>query len=403
MLAAAAASWAGLALLWAAGGCAGDAAAGYRRKVSLEYNPGRASSGVNLLHTRAVGINDTLHYVWSTIGVPTVLLVYTASDNSSLRVNWTRLLSSSPAGAIRIEPAESVLYSTAVVFPRLWEYDGSNTSDLSLVKAWQIYPSYNLANFIWASLDGRLNKTALSADFQGSGREGTFGNGSISFKVTAYEEDNRDGLLPRLLHSANTSKVEFAMEGVAPRGNHSHFALEILAVEEGSRRKQLQSARSIDDEYTPTIFEMAQLISEPHNHSWGSSFLQWKTAAYSSKKPHREDTVHCQYYPLQMVRNLGPEFRILQAYFGEDVERRCSLSALNISFGSEDNEAYKVKGYLSWSALVGFGEPPREGFSLLVIGILAVALGTPAVLLIVGSLAVLTKQQKTSSEYEPIN
>ncbi|XP_034283105.1 glycosylated lysosomal membrane protein [Pantherophis guttatus] len=347
--AAAAASWAGLALLWAAGGCAGEAAAGgYRRRVSLEYNPGWASSGVNLLHTRAVGVNDTLHYIWSTIGVPTVLLVYTASDNSSLRVNWTRLLSSSPAGAIRIEPADSVLYSTAVVFPRLWEYDGSDTSNLSLVKAWQIYPSYNLANFTWASLDGRLNETALSADFQGSGPEGAFGNGSVSFKVTAYESDNRDGPLPRLLHSANSSKVEFTMERVAPRGNHSRFALEILAVEEGSRGKQLQSARSIDDEYTPTIFEMAQLISEPHNHSWGSSFLQWKTAAYSSKTPHREDTVHCQYYPLQTVRNLSSEFRILQAYFGEDVERRCSLSALNISFGGEDNEAYKEKGYLSW-------------------------------------------------------
>ncbi|XP_026542254.1 glycosylated lysosomal membrane protein [Notechis scutatus] len=314
MLAAAAASWAGLALLWAAGGCAGDAG-GYRR--------------------------------------------------------------------------------------RLWEYNGSNLLDP--VQAGQVYPSYNLGNFTWASLDGQLNETALSANFQGSSREGTFANGSISFKVTAYEEGSRDRPLPRLLHSANSSKVEFAMEGVVPRGNHSRFALEILAVEEGNRRKQLQSARSIDDEYTPTIFEMAQLTSEPHNHSLGSSFLQWKTAAYNSKTPRRENTVHCQYYPLQAMRTLGPEFRILQAYFGEDVEQRCSLSALNISFGSEDSEDYSEKRYLSWSALVGFGEPPREGFSVLVIGILAVALGTPAVLLIVGSLAVLTRQQKQCSEYEPIN
>uniref|UniRef100_A0A8C5S2E2 Uncharacterized protein n=1 Tax=Laticauda laticaudata TaxID=8630 RepID=A0A8C5S2E2_LATLA len=307
-------------------------------QVSLEYNPGWTSPGVNLLHTRAVGVNDTLHYVWSTIGVPTVLLVYTASDNSSLRVNWTRLLSSSPAGAIRIEPAGSVLYSTAVVFPRLWEYNGSNLLDP--VQAGQVYPSYNLGNFTWASLDGRLNETALSANFQGSSREGTFGNGSISFKVSWT---GRDGPLPRLLHSANSSKVEFAMEGIGPRGNHSRFALEILA--------QLQSARSIDDEYTPTIFE-------PHNHSLGSSFLQWKMAAYNSKTPRRENTVHCQYYPLQAMRTLGPEFRILQAYFGEDVEQCCSLSALNISFGSEDNEAYSEKRYLS------LGPPYKDSFCI---------------------------------------
>ncbi|KAG8146655.1 hypothetical protein E2320_013785 [Naja naja] len=359
---AAAASWAGLALLWAAGGCAGDAG-GYRRRVSLEYNPGWASPDVNLLHTRAVGVNDTLHYVWSTIGVPTVLLVYTASDNSSLRVNWTRLLSSSPAGAIWIEPAGSVLYSTAPGWAA--ERNGAQRR----------LPGLQPRRHLWQ-------------------REHLF---------QAYEEGSRDGILPCLLHSANSSKVEFTMEGVAPRGNRSRFALEILVVEEGSRRKQLQSALSIDDEYTPTIFEMAQLTSEPHNHSLGSSFLQWKTAAYNSKTPHRQNTVHCQYYPLQAIRTLGPEFRILRAYFGEDVEHRCSLSALNISFGSEDNEANREKRYLSWSALVGFGEPPREGFSVLVIGILAVALGAPAVLLIVGSLAVLTRQQKPCSQYEPIN
>lgn len=66
---------------------------------------------------------------------------------------------------------------------QLWEFDGSNTSDLSLVQAGQVYPSYNLANFTWASLDGRMNETALSAEFQGSVREGAFGNGSVSFKV----------------------------------------------------------------------------------------------------------------------------------------------------------------------------------------------------------------------------
>ncbi|XP_007437721.1 glycosylated lysosomal membrane protein isoform X2 [Python bivittatus] len=400
----AAGSWTALALLWAAGGCVGRSA-GYRRRVSLEYNPGWESSAVNLLHTRAVGLNDTIHYIWSTIGAPTALLVYTGSDSSTLHVNWTQLLSSSPAGAIRVEPADSVLYSTAVVFTRLWEYDGTNTSDLSKVHAEHFYPSYHLANFTWASLEGQLNKTALSAEFRGvsSGREGTFWNGSISFQVTAYEGGSRDGPLPRLLHSANSSKVEFVMQGVAPRGNRSRFALEILALEQGGRRKLLQSVRSIDDEYTPTIFEMAQLISEPHNNSFGSSFLQWKTAAYSSQNPQREDTVHCQYYPLQVVNTTGPEFSILRAYFGEDLERRCSLSAVNISFGSENNEAYEEKGYLSWSALVGFGEPPREGFSLLVIGILAVALGTPAVLLIVGTLVVLTRQEKPCSEYEPIN
>lgn len=85
----------------------------------MQYNPGWNGSSVNLLHVRAVGSNDTLHYVWSSIGAPAVLLVVTEGTSSALRVNWTQLLSPTPDGAIWIEPAGSVVYSTAVVFTKV--------------------------------------------------------------------------------------------------------------------------------------------------------------------------------------------------------------------------------------------------------------------------------------------
>ncbi|XP_054847141.1 glycosylated lysosomal membrane protein isoform X2 [Eublepharis macularius] len=411
-----------LLLLWLVGTLARDPV-GYRRKVSLEYNPGLNISSVNLLHIRAVGNNDTIHYVWSTIGAPTALLVYTRSQNSTLHVNWTKLFSPAPSGAVHVEPTDSVLYSTAVIFSKVFEYNGANTSDLFKVPADQFYPTYNLANFTWESLGDKMNKTTLTATFRGaaSGPEGTFGNGSISFQnsgeklmqygagtsekapcgkdssqnmVTAYEENSRDARLPRLLHTANCSKVNFVMSGVAPRGNHSRFALEIVTVEEREGRKQLESIRSIDDEYTPTIFEMAQLVSVPRNHSTTSSFLQWKTTAYSSQHAERADTIHCQYYPLQTTNCTVPRSSIAHAYFGEDLESHHAIAAINISFGSEDGEAYEEKRYLSWSALIGFGEPPKDTFSTLVIAILAVGLGTPVVLLVGGSIAAFVSRKK---------
>uniref|UniRef100_A0A8D2JBH1 Glycosylated lysosomal membrane protein n=1 Tax=Varanus komodoensis TaxID=61221 RepID=A0A8D2JBH1_VARKO len=302
--------------------------------VYLEYNPGWNSSAGNLLHVRAVGLEDTIHYIWSTIGAPTVLLVYTGSTNSALHVNWTALLSPSPSGAIRVEPATSILYSTAVIFP----------------------------------------------------------------KVTAYKESGRDASLPRLLHTANSSKVEFVMSGVSPRGNHSRFALEVVTVEERGWRRQLRAVSSIDDEYSPTIFEVA-LRARPVS----PGFLQWKTAAYSSRHAERIDTVQCRYYPLRTANRTVPRPSIALAYFGQELERDHAVAAVNISFGSEDDEAYQEKGYLSWSALIGFGEPPMDSFSPLVIAILAVALGAPVVLLVVGSLAVLAVGNKRHSEYEPIN
>uniref|UniRef100_A0A8C3GHU9 Glycosylated lysosomal membrane protein n=1 Tax=Cairina moschata TaxID=8855 RepID=A0A8C3GHU9_CAIMO len=322
----------------AAGGCAavavlvGQRQGSVTRWVSMQYNPGWNGSSVNLLHVRAVGSNDTLHYVWSSIGAPAVLLVVTEGTSSALRVNWTQLLSPTPDGAIWIEPAGSVVYSTAVVFT----------------------------------------------------------------KVTAYETSGRDETLPSLLHTANSSKVEFVLAGAAPRGNSSWFALEVATVEEAGVVQRLRLARSIDDEYTPTIFES-------RNDSSTLSFLQWKATAYGSQAPKREDSIQCHSGSLKAANWTLPRSSIVLAYFGEGVGSTYTINAVNISFGGEDGNIYEEKRYLSWSALLGFGQPPKDTFSPLVISIMAVALGTPMVLLVVGSCVVLFAQGKRYTEYEPIN
>lgn len=80
---------------------------------------------------------------------------------------------------------------------------------------------------------------------------------SVSPQVTAYEAGGRDEALPSLLHTANSSKVEFVLDGVAPRGNGSRFVLELAAVEEPGLAPALRVLRSIDDEYTPAVFEVS--------------------------------------------------------------------------------------------------------------------------------------------------
>ncbi|NWX94766.1 GLMPB protein, partial [Nothoprocta pentlandii] len=218
----------------------------------MQVNPGwGGGDDVNVLHVRAAGPRDTLHYVWSSVGAPGALLVATRSPRSALRLDWQRLLSPAPAGAVWIEPRDSVLHASAVVFTKVFESrEAGGAAELS-------YPPYDLSRFSWGSVNGTLNRTALTAEFRGgpAGEPGGgFANGSLAFRVTAYEADGRDGALPRLLHTANSSKVEFVLAGVAPRGNGSRFALEVATVQEAGAARRLRSARSIDDEYTPTIF-----------------------------------------------------------------------------------------------------------------------------------------------------
>ncbi|KAM6234284.1 glycosylated lysosomal membrane protein [Porphyrio hochstetteri] len=387
-----------LLLLLLAGSGRAAAPGGSGRQVSMQYNPGWNSSSVNLLHVRAVGPSDTLHYVWSSIGAPAVLLVASGSRSSSLRVNWTRLLSPAPAGAIWIDPPSSVLYSAAVVFTKVFEYSEAQQAEF-------FYPTYDLSDFSWGSVNGTLNHTALTAEFRGvpaTDPSSSFSNGSLAFRVTAYEASGRDGPLPSLLHTANSSKLEFVLAGVAPRGNSSRFMLEVATVEEAGVVQKLRSLRSIDDEYTPTIFETLSLVSEAQNGSSTLSFLQWKATAYGSQTPRREDSIQCRSQGLQAANWTLPVSSIVHAYFGEGVGSTY-ISAINISFGGEDGQVYQEKRYLSWSALLGFGQPPKDTFSPLVISIMAVALGTPVLLLVLGSCLVLLVQRKRYSEYEPIN
>ncbi|NWX39771.1 GLMPA protein, partial [Steatornis caripensis] len=311
----------------------------------MQYNPGWNNSSINLLHVRAVGPSDTLHYIWSSIGAPAVLLVATESSSSALRVNWTQLLSPAPAGAIWIDPPSSVAYSAAVVFTKLFEYSEAKTLEELF------YPMYDLSDFSWDGINRTLNHTALTAEFTGipaADPGGSFSNGSLAFRVTAYEASGRDGRLPSLLHTANSSKVEFVLAGVAPRGNGSRFVLEVATVEETGVVQKLRSARSIDDEYTPTIFEMLSLVAESHNDSSALSFLQWKATAYGSQTPRREDSIQCRSHGLQAANWTLPASAIVHAYFGESVGSTYTVSAINISFGGEDGKVYEEKRYLSW-------------------------------------------------------
>ncbi|NXP02408.1 GLMPB protein, partial [Thinocorus orbignyianus] len=266
----------------------------------------------------------------------------------------------------------------------------------------RFYPPYDLSGFSWDSVNHTLNHTALTAEFWGvpaTDPGGSFSNGS----VTAYEAGGRDVPLPSLLHTANSSKVEFVLAGVAPRGNGSRFALEVATVEQPGVEQELRSARSIDDEYTPTIFEMLSLVAQSRNDSSPRSFLQWKATAYGSRSPRHEDNIQCRSGGLQVANWTLPTSSIVRAYFGEGVGSSYTVSALNISFGGEDGEVYREKRYLSWSALLGFGQPPRDTFSPLVISIMAVALGTPMALLLGGGCVLLCARRKRYSEYEPIN
>ncbi|XP_021493403.1 glycosylated lysosomal membrane protein [Meriones unguiculatus] len=366
------------------------------RQVSMKVISGWPNPQ-NLLHIQAVGSNSTLHYVWSSLGPPAVVMVATNTTQSVLSVNWSLLLSPDPAGGLMVLPKNSIQFSSALVFTRLLEFNSTNVSEGAQPPG-KPYSPYSLAKFSWNNITDSLDLATLSTIFQGHPVEdptGAFANGSLAFKVQAFSGSGRPAQPPRLLHTADVCQLEVALVGASPRGNHSLFGLEVATLGHGPDCPSMKEQHSIDDEYAPAVFQLNQLL-------WGSSpsgFMQWRPVAFSQKQRARESALPCQISSFNPTLGYSlPHSPIVQAFFGS----QNNFCAFNLTFGTPTGPGYWDQHYLSWSMLLGVGFPPVDTLSPLVLGVMAVALGAPGLMLLGGGLFLLLRHNQYS-EYQSIN
>ncbi|KAF0024106.1 hypothetical protein F2P81_022908 [Scophthalmus maximus] len=124
----------------------------FTRQLSIQLNPGSPlpPPDGDLLHVRAVGDNDTLHFLFCSQGAPALLLVHTNSSSSAVQVDWPLFLASNTSGGLHVEPESSLL-----------EYDDvNNTADPTS----DLFPPYELRDVAWS----RLNLSGLTAQLCGA-------------------------------------------------------------------------------------------------------------------------------------------------------------------------------------------------------------------------------------------
>ncbi|KAF4081772.1 hypothetical protein AMELA_G00165060 [Ameiurus melas] len=370
----------------------------FRRKVSLEMNPGLNLSsmvppGVSMLHARALGHNDTLHCLFCSGGAPALLLIHTHSTESVVEVNWNKFITADPADSVKVVPESSVRYRGALVFTRLWEYDELNSTGQVVLSP------YELQDFEWDDMNKTTDYTHHAAEL--CGRHPSFSsNASLCLHFSAYESSGREEAWPSLLHNANSSQLRILLRNMTPRTNQSHFGLELQTVSEAGLQTRVDVHRSIDDEYTPSIFQVSEWVWSHDNSSSVVGFSQWKPVVYQKFNPAIEDAAPCSHSePVDLPQ--APPSRIIPAYFTQS-----SLThGLNVTFSVTSEPAKNSTQYLSWTMLAGIGTPPSEFFSSLVIAIMAVGLGTPLLLLLVGGVVICIhkRNQDAFSQYESIN
>lgn len=376
----------------------------YRRNVSMELNPGKSDppEGVGVVHVRAVGSHDTLHFLFCSHHAPALILVHTNTTSSSANINWTVFNSSSAnyTGGLKVVPESSVQFSSALVFTKILEYDDVNdTADPARLAPSSFFPPYELKDFTWNKFNANINLT--TATLCGKSSLDSFRNGSLCLAFSAFAAKGRDSVWPSLLHNANSSQLRIWLDNVLPRSNQSRFALELQSVSSGEQKGQVDVLKSIDDEYTPSIFKVSQWVTSPSNVSSEIlGYSQWKPVAYRTVHPKFEDATPCRHSNPVLVSQLPPSGWV-QAIFREGVQ----TSSLNITFSIAGDPYYNTTNYLSWSLLVGLGDPPQDSFSPLVLTIMSVGLGTPLAFILFGGVGALffKKRDQHTEGYQPIN
>ncbi|XP_030597827.1 glycosylated lysosomal membrane protein isoform X1 [Archocentrus centrarchus] len=363
------------------------------RQLFIQVNPGSNSTPPlgDLLHVRAVGDNDTLHFLFCSQGAPTLLFVHTNSSSSNVQVNWTQFLAPNTSGSLKVEPESSVLYSSAIVFSRLLEYDDvNNTAEPTS----EFFPPYDLQNFTW----NRLNLSGHTALLCGA--DASFTNGSLCLQLSVFDSEGRSQSLPHLLHSVNSSQLELRLDGVPARAAQSRFLLELQAVGGDYPLSRMEVHESIDDEYTPSIFKVSRWVSSVNGSSDVLGFAQWKPVAYRHDCPALEDATPCRHSAprAQSGAAVMAASGLIRGFFSDP-----ESVALNVSFGLAGEPFYNSTHFLSWTLLVGVGSPPVDFFSPLVVAIMAVGLGTPLILILVGGVWVCVHKRRAAASYEPIN
>ncbi|KOC69813.1 Lysosomal protein NCU-G1 [Habropoda laboriosa] len=314
------------------------------------------------VYLRADGPNDTLHYLWDFDGNPSVLLALT-SPSASLNISWEHFLAKRKDSIVF---TEEPVYTFGVILNKIIEFNDIN--DTAFI---------NIANLV-------NTNTLYPMFFQ-------------------WEQ-----IMPYMLHTENSTQVDIILDNIETNKsfNRSRFAIELLVVGGGNPNIPMlvNPKKTVDDEHTPGIFEVIEARTPPYksmdNYRTEGAYLQWRPVSYTSVIRDVTNSTETIQYPPLKVSNHTSAIRnsMLYCYYGDKVDDMLTQRII-VSLGTTGDGFYKRTHYSTWTFLIGYGTPPTEHFSYLVIMIISIGLGLPLIIMLaIGSYFCICKLSKRNSE-----
>lgn len=363
------------------------------RKISSVVNPGCSSKcklDKNVLvHVTAEGAEDTLHHVWDFTNKPSVMLAVTP-PNTSLLISWDDFLKGD-AGSIKFSSQPS--YTFSFVFDQIIEFNDIdntavydpkkyNTSDIKV---------YDPRKFEWKFKSNSYLNTSKNVFAIMEGEHGGH-KGLVRVSLSAYGTMEHSKTQPHLLHTINATQVDIVLKDFqSTKHFKSRFALIFTVVSSDSSQSKYSpiSWKNLDDEHSPGVFTVGGYKSN-------EGYLEWRAVAYTTAERLMTSSTDVT-TSLGNARKDSLERTAVYSLFGDQLNRML-ISSVILSFGQPGEAFYSATSYLSWTFLGGIGSPVDEGFSLLVLLIISVGIGLPALLIIVGTTCIVVKRMSKKTQ-----
>lgn len=196
-------------------------------------------------------------------------------------------------------------------------------------------------------------------------------------------------------------QIDIVADKINSSYNQPRIAIEIMMSSDEDKSEggyKINRIRNLDDEFTPGIFDVYNIVSPRSDNDSKGSFLQYRPVCYTSVEHSVGSSTESRHGNPMKIDAAVVRFKYTLpfAYFGYAIQHKLN-EALNITFGIPRDLFYSRTNYSSFSFLMGVGNPPKEGLSPFVITFAVIGLGIPFLVLIVGGTYVAIKRYSDSS------
>jgi len=366
-----------------------------QREVMATVNPGcpeNLCSNFTLVHVQLKGNNDMLHHVWTMENKP--IFFYARTDlNTNLVIDWDLMLAHDKNQSIKFS-AEPQYFAAVVISKFIVYNDTYDTVELA-VNSSEVFV-YDTTAMSWQLSRTNFSSNSLAiAAFRLESYQGMPSN-SLEVVLTASGNRERSSVLPHLMFTENSTQLDLIFEHVKVEKQFTNvrIGVELVTIaSEPSNSFSSSISHSLDDEYTPGVFKLVEIKSSLEQH-----FLQWRPVCYTSTLRDIGDSTGVLYSALRNVNMslLGDNF--LNWMFTDKDLHSLPLQSFNVYFGTTGDGFYKASNYTAWTMMIGHGRPIQDQFSLMVMLVMAIGLGLPFTVLLVGGTVIAFKNYKNGKD-----